>query len=107
MSTSRFSVINNGGVAGFVKPSRGLRQGCPLSPCFFYVLEGLSAAFRRAETLGSLRDVGVSRNTPRVDHHFFVDDSIVFGEASLTDCEAIGDILRLYEKASGQMVDFE
>lgn len=37
----------------------------------------------------------------------FADDSIIFSRATMEDCAAILEILRLYEGASGQKINFE
>ena len=39
-SSANFSVLINGSPTGFLRSSRGLKQGCPLSPLFFFTYSG-------------------------------------------------------------------
>jgi hypothetical protein len=50
VNTATYSVMVNGEAQGYIKPSRGLRQGDPLSPYLFFIcVEGLSSLIRKAE----------------------------------------------------------
>ena len=43
-------ILNNGWESNFFKPTRGVRQGCPLSPYWFVLsIEVMAEAFRRNE----------------------------------------------------------
>lgn len=78
-------------------PFRGLRQGDPLSLyLFLFYVEGLSFAIRR---LG-LRGLAVSRHGPLVSH-LFVDDSILFSNASVEEAMIIKQTLEQYSRESG------
>lgn len=59
-------------------PTRGLRQGDPLSPYLFLLCaEGLSALIAHEEATGNLSGVQVCRDSPVISHLLFADDSLV------------------------------
>jgi hypothetical protein len=83
ISTVSYSILINGAPHGFVKPTRGLRQGDPLSPYLFLLCaEGLHSLIHRAKMTGHLKGVSISRNGPKITHLFFADDSLLFCRAS-------------------------
>ncbi|XP_074297338.1 uncharacterized protein LOC141628049 [Silene latifolia] len=108
VSTVSFSVLVNGHPSETFVPSRGLRQGDPLSPYFFILCaEVLSSLMRRAVEMNSLHGVRVSSNAPPISHLLFADDSIFFMRANEQEAEVVKDILRKYEQASGQLVSLD
>ncbi|KAH0735348.1 hypothetical protein KY285_011055 [Solanum tuberosum] len=61
--TYKFNI--NGEIVGDVRPSRGLRQGDPLSPYLFILCaEGLSRLLNQAEEQGELRGISLRRGGP-------------------------------------------
>ena len=106
VNSASYFVMVNGEAQGYIKPSRGLRQGDPLSPYLFLICaEGLSSLIRKAERDHMFRGVAICRGGPRISHLFFADDSVIFCRASTSDCGIIQNLLSLYEKASGQKVN--
>lgn len=54
---------------------------------------------------GTSKGVQVARQSPKISHLFFVDDSLFFMNATNDACLEINCVLNAYEKASGQSVN--
>ncbi|KAA3483545.1 reverse transcriptase [Gossypium australe] len=107
VSTVSYAVNINGMRGNLFQPSRGLRQGDPLSPFLFLICsEGLSSLMRIAKRRGLLKGAKASRRGPAISHLLFADDCILFGEASTTGAKILKDILQDYKICSGQCVNF-
>ena len=101
-----YSFLINGSPQGSVIPSRGLRQGDPLSPYLFILCtEVLSGLCRKAQENGSLVGIRVARGSPQVNHLLFADDTMFFCKTNPTCCGALSRILKQYEVASGQCIN--
>ncbi|KAK3184888.1 hypothetical protein Dsin_032174 [Dipteronia sinensis] len=110
MTSVSFSFLVNGEVYGLLKPSRGLRQGDPLSPYLFLICaEGLSSLIHRLIYCGISQDSGVGGRdlSSRISHLFFADDSLLFVRASKRNCGTISRILKEYALASRQVINYE
>ncbi|XP_024007904.1 uncharacterized protein LOC112083915 [Eutrema salsugineum] len=104
--TVSYSFLINGGPQGRVLPSRGLRQGDPLSPYLFILCtEVLAGLCRKAQDNGSLVGIRVSRNSPQVNHLLYADDTMFFCKSDPTSCAVLSSILRRYGDASGQSIN--
>ncbi|KAL0009439.1 hypothetical protein SO802_010941 [Lithocarpus litseifolius] len=91
-----YSVLLNGVLGRTIKPSRGLRQGDPLSPYLFLICAmGLQGLLHKAESNGAIRGVSICRNGPRVSHLFFDDDSVLFYRAKESECQVFSEVARL------------
>ncbi|CAA7018071.1 unnamed protein product [Microthlaspi erraticum] len=103
-----YSFLINGSPRGFVKPSRGIRQGDPLSPYIFILCsEVLSGLCTKAQRSGKLQGIRVARASPRINHLLFADDTMFFCKANGKSCKALKHILDKYEKVSGQQINFQ
>lgn len=105
-STVSYSFLLNDSTHGLVLPSRGIRQGDPLSPYLFILCsEVLSGLCLQAQHSGHLTGVRAARRSPRINHLLFADDTMFFLKTDEESCEALMHILRSYEQASGQMIN--
>ena len=108
ISTSSFSVLVNGIPGKPFFPSRGIRQGDPLSPYLFILCaellaRQLSAAYtRRDKSIG----VSIGKLGVRIPFLTFADDTMIFATASDASCVVIKQILDKYCPMSGQLVNF-
>ncbi|XP_074266637.1 uncharacterized protein LOC141589915 [Silene latifolia] len=103
-----YEVLINGSPSEAFVPSRGLRQGDPLSPYLFILCaEVLSSMIRRKVEEGVLHGIRVAPLSPFISHLFFADDSIIFVKVSEVQARVVMDLLGKYERASGQLVSKE
>ncbi|GMI84759.1 hypothetical protein HRI_002145200 [Hibiscus trionum] len=102
-----YAVVINGGISEYFVPTRGLRQGDPLSPYLFLICsEGLSALLRGAISNGSLRGARIARGALLISHLLFANDSIIFREATAEGAAQLKDLLDMYSRCSGHCIKF-
>lgn len=103
-----YSYLINGAAQGRVHPSRGIRQGDPLSPYLFILCtEVLSGLCKKAQLRGDVVGVKVARNSPAINHLIFADDTMFFSRTDPRSCDTLVAILRRYEEASGQFINLD
>ena len=101
-----YAFLINGGPQGKVTPTRGIRQGDPLSPYLFILCtEALSGLCNKALQDGTLPGVKVGRYCPPINHLLFADDTMFFGKSNAASCSTLSTILLKYERASGQCIN--
>ncbi|XP_019161408.1 PREDICTED: uncharacterized protein LOC109158044 [Ipomoea nil] len=108
VTTVSYRFLVNGSPTEAILPTRGLRQGDPLSPYLFIICaEGLSLLLQQAQANGVIHGCRVARAAPPVSHLFFADDSLLFFKANVQEASEIKNILTTYESLSGQMVNYQ
>lgn len=87
-------------------PSRGLRQALS-SYLFLLYVEGFFTLFRYAKSKGEMIDAPIGRQRLVINNLFFVDDCILFGDATRLGACTIKSIISEYESVFGQKVNFD
>lgn len=101
----RYSVKVNGEVLECFKPSRGLRQGDPLSPyLFLFVAEGLTRIMQKEVENGSISPVKIARGSPGISNLLFADDSMLFFKASVKQAAVVKKALATFQNCTGQLL---
>ncbi|KAM2153616.1 hypothetical protein ACFX1Q_045540 [Malus domestica] len=103
-----FSILLNGHPGRKFVPSRGLRQGDPLSPyLFLFVSDVLSRMLQGAVNRQALEGVKMNLQSPVISHIFFADDTLLFLKANRQNCYSLVQLIDDYCAASGQAVNFQ
>jgi hypothetical protein len=106
VSSTSYTILFNGGQMEEFWPSRGIRQGDPLSPYLFILcMEYLSLKIFEACNDKSWKPIKASRNGPTFSHLFFSDDLLLCAEASTTCCQSITRVLDNFCSLSGQKIN--
>jgi len=107
VTSVNFAVLVNGSPSGFFKSSRGLRQGCPLSPLLFLlIIEGLSRSISLAKERGFIKGVIFSGNLS-LTHLLFVDDVLLFGRLCALEWKWYYRIISEFCLATGMEINYE
>jgi len=94
ISTASYSILINGEPRGIITPTRGIKQGDLLSPYLFIrCAEGLSAMLRKAKSTNQLKGIMSSQNRVCISHLLFANDSLLFCQATVEECQRLLNIL--------------
>eukprot|EP00253_Pinus_taeda_P024057 PITA_24057 len=105
VSSSFFSILINGIPSSTFRPSRGLRQGDPLSPFLFIIMaEGLGRSLHSAIHSNALKGISL-HGAPTVSHQQFVDDNMIFGHSSVQEARSLNSLLNNFSTASGACIN--
>eukprot|EP00253_Pinus_taeda_P035972 PITA_35972 len=94
-------LINNR-PSNFFISSRGLRQGCPLSPFLYIIMaETLSIHLEKLRRQKEITGISIARGTKEINHSLFADDTLLIGGASSLMARRFKKMLDLFLQVSG------
>ena len=106
VSSLSSSILINGGKSKTIFPTRGLRQGDPLSPYLFILCqEVLSRIIDRKHMIGNIKGVKMNMGGPDFTHVMFADDLMLFSKASSNEVLSLNSCLEKYCHWSGQLIN--
>ena len=99
----RSAVLVEGYRSGFFFPSRGVRQGCPLSPLLYVIsIEVLAAALRANSDITGLKPSGLCRCLPTIS--LYADDTSVIASSD-SAIHATFSTYDLFERGTGSKLN--
>ncbi|KAJ3696581.1 hypothetical protein LUZ61_000286 [Rhynchospora tenuis] len=103
---AKVTININGKGDGFIKPTQGLRQGCPMSPyAFIIAMEIMSRIFNLAKNEGILKGVKVAHTSPTITHAIYADDLVIMGDTSSEEVDFMAGVMYNFGLASGLHVN--
>lgn len=92
----------------WIQPTRGLRQGDPISPYLFLIrMEGVSSSLKKMEKEGDIASIKIKRNNPIITHLLFADDCYIFTKTKIKCVKNIKKFLKMFSKASSQTINYQ
>jgi hypothetical protein len=107
-SSTFFSILVNGVPSRPFSPTRGIRQGDPLSPFLFVIMvEGLGCYIKASVEDGSLKGLPLHNLQPAPSHSQFVDDTLLLNTPTAQEANKLKIILTDFAEASGTSLNLD
>ncbi|KAJ4788669.1 RNA-directed DNA polymerase (reverse transcriptase)-related family protein [Rhynchospora pubera] len=103
---AKVTVRVNGAGDGFIIPTQGLRQGCPMSPyAFIMAMEILTRALAKAAAQGRIKGIMVAEHGPTVTYVIYADDLVIMGDTTDRELIELTNIMTRFGNASGLVMN--
>lgn len=108
VSTTSSPILFNGSPTSLFTPSRGIRQGDPLSPYLFILcMEMLSRQIHTVVDYNLWQPISSATNGPPISHIFFDNDIILASKITTPSCHKIITFLNNLLSTRGNFFFFE
>ena len=106
VSSTFFLILVNGAPSPTFKPSRGIRQGDPLSPFLFILMEeGLNRCILETIEKNTLKGLSPHGIHPPLSHTQIVDDTMLMASPTLREAHFLKAILDDFPESSGTSIN--
>jgi hypothetical protein len=106
VTSMRYAFQVNGESTQPVVPTRGIRQGDPISTDHFFLCnEGLYCLPQQKEAQGALQGIKNGRLGPPISHLLFTDNSIFFARSDQRSVDALYETLDVFCEGSGLKIN--
>lgn len=106
ISTFELVILLNGQATPSFNPTRGVKEGDPLSPYLFILgMEFLSMLINQQVSIGSWQPTPVTSKGPNISHTLFADDVFLFAEATHQNATTISYVLQDFTTHSGLQIN--
>jgi hypothetical protein len=96
----------NGRATRFFQASRGLRQGCPLSPLLYAIQASvLSLQLEFGQLQQNLSGLRIAKRVKDINHAQYADDTLLLGGASTTVAKKFKKELDVFTNISGSVIN--
>ena len=107
VSSMQYALLLNGSPTHTFLPTRGVRQGDPISLYLFLLCANiLSIALIQTEDQKKIKGIKLGRNGVSFTHLFYADDSLFFFENDRQSLRNLKDIILWYSSFLGQNINF-
>ncbi|KAJ4791253.1 RNA-directed DNA polymerase (Reverse transcriptase) [Rhynchospora pubera] len=108
ITSASFAILINGAADGFITPSRGLRQGCALSPYLFILcMDVLNRMLQFKQQNGLISGLSIARGAPPISSLMYADDLIICGIATPQEVSQLRTTLSDFCTMSGQLIGID
>lgn len=107
ISTASVSILINGSPCSPFKLRRGLRQGDPLSPFLFILIDDtLNQIITKATSLSMWISIRIRHGDLKITHLQYANDTLIFCDANIESLKDIKKALILFQLATGLQIKF-
>lgn len=104
--SAKFTIQLNGRGDGFFRPTRGLRQGCSMSPYLFIIaMDPLARWLNLKMAAGTIQGLKLARTAPQTACSLFADDLILMGALTDQEVQEVKGTLTSFFSLSGLTIN--